>query len=144
MRTICDAQSLAATLAAILEADRCILFAGAGVAARAGLPVWGSYLEQLAEVVESYEAMLARLIRKRILEGSLLLAAHYYKTCTEIPVGEKLAKLSEPFQSGRYNPERLVPLVRLPFTSIVTTNYDRSLHDAYASAHKVAALPVEL
>lgn len=144
MSVISSSHELGGVLAEVVREEDSILFAGAGVAAQAGLPVWETYLEYLAKVVESREINLAEMIRKRIREKSLLLAAHYYKTCTEIPKGERYEKLAEPFQPGKYNPDTLRALVGLPFRSIVTTNYDRSLHDAFASVHGKTPLPVEL
>lgn len=144
MGVIADAETLGGRLVQTLKEEPCILFAGAGVSARAGLPVWHSYLNYLADVVELHEPMIAGMIRKRIQENSLLLAAHYYKTCTELPVGERLAKLAEPFQTGKYDASRIAALISLPFASVVTTNYDRSLHDAFASVHGKSALQVEL
>ncbi len=137
-------EDLGSALVGILQAGSTTLFAGAGVSARAGLPVWSSYLELLAQVVEPKEHLIAELIRKRISEGSYLLAAHYYKTSTEIPKGERYAKLAEPFRSGKYDPRPLQALTALPFASVVTTNYDRALHDAYAATHGKSPLHVEL
>lgn len=135
---------LGKTLAALLQQEPTVLFAGAGVSARAKLPVWSSYLEYLAQVIEPKERLIADLIRKRINEDSFLLAAHYYKTCTEIPKGERYEKLAAPFKSEKYDAKNIYPLLHLPFTSIVTTNYDRALHDAYANINGKAALPIEL
>src|SRR5690606_12710763 len=42
------------------------------------------------------------------------------------------------------SPHLLKPLVSLPFGAIVTTNYDRGLHHAWAEVHGRAALQVEL
>lgn len=144
MAGISNSVELGQILQELLTKENSILFAGAGVAAHSGLPVWEDYLEYLAEVVEPRQSLIANLIRTRIKEKSLLLAAHYYKTCTEIPKGERYEKLAEPFQSAKYDPNKLKALMTLPFSSVVTTNYDRGLHDAYATVYGKTALPVEL
>jgi hypothetical protein len=144
MSVISAAAELGEVLSEILKQEESVLFAGAGVAARAGLPVWEGYLEYLAKVVEPRQPLIAQLIRTRVNEKSLLLAAHYYKTCTEIPKGERYQKLAEPFQADKYDHKRLKALISLPFTSVVTTNYDRSLHDAFATVYGKTAVQVEL
>jgi hypothetical protein len=110
------------------------LFAGAGVGQRAGLPGWAEYLEHLACVANDYEEETAVLIRKRVAGGHYLEAAELYKECIEIPDGVKYKELAAPFRSGpHYDPQLLHILMVLPFSAVVTTNYDRSLHDAYQS-----------
>jgi len=108
------------------------LFAGSGVGRRAGLPLWPEYLEHLVSVAENYETETAALIRKRVATGHYLEAAELYKECIEIPEGVKYRELAAPFRSPPdYSPDRLRILMVLPFSAVITTNYDRSLHDAY-------------
>jgi hypothetical protein len=135
---------LADAIVAAFSNDQCFLFAGAGTAARAGLTTWFSYIECLATVADKYEPLVAQLMRKYLQSNLLLEAAHLYKTCPAIPVGELYAKLAEPFGQTKYDPTALLSLVSLPFAGIVTTNYDRSLHDALAKAKKITAQCVEL
>jgi len=110
------------------------LFAGAGVGKKAGLPAWPEYLEHLACVAERYEKETAVLIRKRVSTGRYVEAAELYKECPEIPEGEKYRELAAPFVAPPdYSPNNLHALMVLPFSAVVTTNYDCSLHDAYFS-----------
>jgi hypothetical protein len=110
------------------------LFAGAGVGRKAGLPSWSEYLEHLARVADLYEKETAVLIRKRVKTGHYLEAAELYKECIEIPNGEKYRGLAAPFISApNYSPNNLRALMALPFSAVVTTDYDCSLHDAYYS-----------
>jgi len=110
------------------------LFAGAGVGKRAGLPTWLEYFEYLASVAGRYEEETAVLMCKRLKTCHYLEAADLYKACTEIPNGEKYRELASPFTSTpNYSPNKLRALMALPFSAVVTTNYDRSLHDAYYS-----------
>ena len=137
-------KELAGRLTEIIRAEPCTLFAGAGTANRAGMPTWHAYLTFLADFADSYEPAVATIMRKRIKSNLLLDAAHYYKTCVEIPVGDKMAKLAEPFAAGKYTASRLDDLCSLPFAAMVTTNYDRSLHDAIVKWRSEAAQCVEL
>ena len=110
------------------------LFAGAGVAKRAGLPSWDEYLEHLSSIAGRYDKDLEALMRKRLRARLYLETAELYKTAVEIPEGIKYAELSSPFTSAcGYTPEHLHALMALPFSAVVTTNYDRSLLDAYYS-----------
>ena len=131
----------------ILETARkpgSVLFAGAGVAKRAGLPNWEEFIESLAVAAEPYEPETAHLVRKRLANGLLTHAAELFGKCPEIPAGVKQETLAAPFRSERYNADALRALVALPFDTIVTTNFDRSLHDAYAQVHEVSPLCAEL
>lgn len=138
MQEFSDCKLLAANLGELFNKDRLVLFAGAGVSARAGLPIWHTYLKHLAKVADKYEPLVGQLIRKRIDSNLLLQAADAYTGCVEIPEGERLKQLSEPFAAGKYSSHNLLPLVTLPFDFVVTTNYDRSIHDACTEARKTA------
>jgi hypothetical protein len=139
-----SAEKLARKIYSIFSEGPAILFAGAGTSAKANLPVWSSYLNLLADDAEKYEPATAHLMRSRIASGNYPEAASYFKACIEIPVGEKQKNLSAPFDPTKYEITGLIPLSRLPFRAIVTTNYDRSLHDAYCKVHQQSAQCVEL
>ena len=119
------------------------LFAGAGVGARAGLPTWLQFMEHLATVASNYDPLTGELIRRRAESGHYLSAAVVYKTCPQIPRGEMHKQIATPFYSPPSS-ERLRALVSLPFTAIFTTNYDRSLHDAFANVIGKSPKTVEL
>ena len=70
--------------------------------------------------------MDAEIARRRFDE-----AAHLFLRCKDIPAGIKQTALVAPFQN--YDASRLTGLASLRFQGIVTTNYDRALHDAYDS-----------
>lgn len=120
-----------------------ILFAGAGVGVRAGLPDWGRFMEHLAVVADDHEPLIAELIRKRASRGSFISAGTAYKICEEIPIGIRYTRMAEPFILNDMH-NALHALVSLPFSAIVTTNYDRSLLESYSSVFKRAPLPIEL
>lgn len=119
------------------------LFAGAGVSARAGCPTWSEFINRLAEFTEQYDRSSAELMRERAIKGQMIEAAAIYRTCREIPEGQKYDKLAEPFLNPAY-PERISPLSVLPFRFFVTTNYDRALHDSYSRVTGKAPMQVEL
>jgi len=117
-------------LANTVAAGDALLFAGAGCSALLGLPVWGKYLESLAATAERFEAETAALMRRRIAAGEFLKAATLFKRILQAPTGEVYSALSQPFKPGTYDFKPLLPLSSMPFSGIVTTNYDSSLFEA--------------
>lgn len=115
-----------------------VLFAGAGVSARAGVLTWGPLLDRLKEWIRSRDPQTANLMADYIHEQDLITAADYFFLSKRVPDGERLTALVE--HLGRYTAKNLLPLLRLPFHGLVTTNFDRCLLDAYAAAHGKAAL----
>jgi hypothetical protein len=140
---ITSALSLTNRLTEILRGDPCTLFAGAGVSAFAGLRTWGDYLISLANALAKYEPELALVMTKKIERNLLPEAAHFYFAATDMPIGEKYEELVRCLKTEKYDFKRLVPLVSLPFEAIVTTNYDRALHDAWSRYHRTAPVAVE-
>ena len=117
-------------LASTVEAGDALLFAGAGCSALIKIPVWRQYLESLAEQAGRFELETAALMRKRIAAGGYLAAATLFKRILQAPPGEVHAALSRPFTPGTYDFTPLLPLASMPFSGIVTTNYDSSLFEA--------------
>jgi hypothetical protein len=120
-----------------------VLFAGAGVGQRAGLLSWQAYIEYLAEVAERHEPESAKLIRLRARAGQLAEAVDFYKLA-KIPDAEKYRALAAPFKPSRYNSHALNGLVSLPFSYIITTNFDRSLLDAWSDVYQKAPIVADL
>lgn len=115
-----------------------VLFAGAGVSARAGVLTWGPLLDRLKEWIRSRDPQTANLMADYINEQDLITAADYFFLSKRVPEGERLKALVE--HLTRYTPKDLLPVVRLPFHGFVTTNFDRCLLDAFAAANGKAAL----
>src|SRR5690606_4896264 len=111
------------------ESDLPVLFAGAGVSARVGIPVWGSYMKQLGVAANEYDQFTKYQIDKALQSNQFGKAASYYFLC-DIPEATKFSELVRPLKS--YDADPLRSLMALPFRSIVTTNFDRSLFDAYS------------
>lgn len=119
-----------------------ILFAGAGVSAKAGLPAWGGYLTRLGALASEYDEYTKYQMDLAIKEGALGDAAMYYMLCRKIPEATKLKGLAEPLI--QFNHEELSSLVQLPFQSVVTTNFDRALFAAYAKYTGAAVKEVNI
>ncbi len=123
-----------------------MLFAGAGVGCRVGFPTWNGYIEHLAAECDRFgDGDSARFIRSQLHQRNHLGAATVFKMTSVVPQGELWKALSDPFkaQVADTELEKLVPLVSLPFSAIVTTNYEHSLHDACARARGRWVQPVE-
>ena len=136
-------KSVALAVEGFLSRRRPALFAGAGVGARAGHPDWRLYVDRLAGIADQYEAETASIMRRRIETGDFPGAVQYFKQAP-IPVGEIHSHLANALRAEEYVPERLRALVSLPLTRIVTTNFDTSLHDAWAVVRGRAPIPAEL
>ena len=139
------AEELSEHIAEFLVNPRAILFAGAGVSARLGVPTWGAWLKKLAAICRKYDDNNAAvLIEERVDEGDFLGAAAIYKLSRQIPQGAKLFEMASPFQAIPGDLALLEPLVTLPVSGFVTTNYDRSLHETCARFCGTAVRPLEL
>ena len=119
-----------------------VLFAGAGVSVRAGLPTWREYIGRIAHQANEFDPLTTQIMQARLNEGDLLTAADLYFLCHKIPENRKQQIMVKPFEE--YDSSLILPLVNLPFQKIVTTNYDRCLFDAYATAHKTSPREVNL
>lgn len=140
---VLSAQELSTEIDEFLKRNNPTLFAGAGVGVRAGLPTWQQFMDKLATFAQNFDTETASLIKKRASNCHFLEAASVYKTCPEIPVGERYKGLSAPFLNIP-DAAKLQALVSLPFFAFITTNYDRSLHDAYARVYGTSPYTVEL
>ena len=120
-----------------------VLFAGAGVGSRVGFPTWDTYIKYLADVCDRFnDHESAVLIRRRLDQRQHLGAVSVFKTTHLIPTGERWKALAEPFTRDATNPDKLDALVGLPFSAIVTTNYDHSLHDVHSNVFHKWVTPV--
>ena len=138
--------SLYTALRRALERRNPTLFLGAGVGVRVGYPAWPDYLDSLATAAETWnDPASATLIRQRVLREKYPEAATVYKTCDVIPRGERWKLLAQPFTRALTESQTnlLVPLITLPVSAIITTNYDHSLHRAAVKKGRWF-LPVEI
>jgi hypothetical protein len=126
-----DSGEIAQRLAKLLLDQAVVLFAGAGCSAQIKIPIWDAYLETLAAKAEEYEPEIAVLMRKRLKAQSYLEAATLFKRTLIAPPGDKFKAMSEPFRPGSYDYTPLLPLASLPFSAMMTTNYDSSLFEGW-------------
>jgi hypothetical protein len=113
-------------LAREFNADRVILFAGAGLSMNLGLPAWSELIDHMAEELdidpEEYKAM-----------GNFLELAEYYKL-KKGTIGPLRSWMDTNFHAehikiGDSLPHQLI--VELDFPTIYTTNYDRWIEKAF-------------
>ena len=102
----------------------------------AGLPDWKGLLVKMAESVRSVDAMTANQMMEYVGKGSLTKAAEYFWLTEYVREGDKNDTVKRLL--GTYNITPLLPLASLPFKSVLTTNFDRSILDAIAKAKKLA------
>ncbi|MEQ2009342.1 MAG: hypothetical protein ABMA26_21375 [Limisphaerales bacterium] len=124
-----------------------VLFSGSGLGRRVGMPLWNEFLDHLAVVCEKHGDILSsQLMKKYAAQGDYVRAAGVYELCGDIPNGERLKELAKPFSPNWDDAklDLLKPLFELPFGAVVTTNYDRSQHDAFARARLRSAVQLEL
>lgn len=119
-----------------------VLFAGSGVSARAGLPTWANYLSGLGAAAGEYDIYTKYMVDRAIAKNALGDAAAYYMMCSDMPEATKLKELAAPLES--FQDQELSSLVKLPFQSVVTTNFDRALFAAYAKHAGTAAEEVNI
>jgi hypothetical protein len=108
-----------------------ILFAGAGVSGRAGLPTWKCLMEKLAEGLRSLDPMTTQQMLNCINDGDYTLAFDYFQLTRKMVEGDKqnlLVRLLSDFDA-----RAIQSLLALPFRGCVTTNFDRSIFDALAA-----------
>jgi hypothetical protein len=126
----------------LAQATRPVLFAGAGVSVKAGLPTWDDYLTQLAEQIRPADQLTRHLMMECLRTRQYTRAAEYFFLSEGLTDGEKNRAITSPLQD--YDVAKVAAITALPFAAYVTTNYDRVLLDAYASQFGKAASEVNL
>ena len=136
-----NAENIRDEILGITKYPASTLFAGAGISVPCGLPTWHEYMLNLASSIEKADSALAEAMRERIADKLYLDAAALFEV-SRLPDGTKLKVMAEPFLRGNAAP--LKPLMTIPWTSVLTTNFDRMLLDAWASVHGKAPITAEL
>jgi len=114
-----------------------MLFTGAGVSNKAGLPTWKKLVEDMAEAIRSADPLTSTLMLETATSGDYTLAVDYFKLTKKVLAGDKNKILTKLLDT--YDFEPIVPLATLPFRACITTNFDRSIFDAIASSRQRAA-----
>ncbi|TDU23289.1 SIR2-like protein [Panacagrimonas perspica] len=113
-----------------------VLFTGAGVSVRAGLPTWKDLVEKLSEGIRSKDQLTAQQMRNCVNEGRYTLAVEYFLMSPSVLEGEKRTLIQ--LLLSDYDATKIEPIAALPFSACITTNFDRSIHDAIAAVRKKA------
>lgn len=114
-----------------------IVFTGAGVSAKAGLPAWQGLIEQLAEGLRRFDPLTTQQMLECLRTGAITLAADYYKLSPKMLDGEKHKLLTSILST--YNADAIKSVAELPARGYLTTNFDRSIFDAIATNRRVSA-----
>lgn len=109
-----------------------VLFLGAGVSMRAGLPSWDGLLRQMAEAIRVSDPLTTQIMFQAINEKNYTLAAEYYWLAAKVLEGDKRTLLSRILEE--YDPTKIAAVATLPARTFLTTNFDRSILDALANA----------
>ncbi|MEN3944238.1 SIR2 family protein [Prosthecobacter sp. SYSU 5D2] len=121
-------------LGAAFKNGRASLFVGAGISAISGLPSWSGLLDELIVELKGQPGVSTRLIadaRKLLKDRSKWL------TLAQLLRNELGKKFNE-FVGRRFADSKIKPnevhdlIVDLPWSAIVTTNYDRLIERAFA------------
>ena len=118
-----------------LEHRRCVLFAGAGLSAQAGLPTWKQFARQLVTWAQESRILPEKdtsWMHEAIEEG--VVDPVVYSIATAL--GSNLAPLHEYLRQTFLYPEVALPeaytiLTRLPFQAALTGNFDDLLEEAF-------------
>lgn len=115
-----------------------IIFTGAGVSARAGLPTWKGLIVQLAEQLRQADSLTCQLMLQCVEEGEYTTAIDYFNITKKMVEGDKLKVLKT--QLSSFDAKAISAVGKLPFKACLTTNFDRSILDAIAISRQGTAL----
>jgi len=112
----------------------CVLFAGAGLSISAGLPCWQTLLKRMIDWSGAHSVDVSDQdeLHKYIREGDLLLVADEMRE----RMGDHNFRefMADVFlrDAGAKPTETQMLLTKIPFSSIITSNYDKLIETAYA------------
>ena len=89
-----------------------IVFTGAGVSARAGLPTWGKLIERLAEGIRGSDPLVTQIMYERAREGYYTNAVDVFNSSPKMLAGEKQKLLQSLLSKFDVNP--ILPVAGLP------------------------------
>ena len=115
-----------------------VLFAGAGTSMRVGLPSWPKLLNEIANQIRTDDPLGATVIEHAVSSNHLLYAATIFDSNPVITQFTKRQILNKLLSAENVGPLR--SLASLPVKAIATTNFDRTLSNAYAAALGKAAI----
>lgn len=120
-----------------LEAQKPVLFTGAGVSAIAGIPIWGVLLGNLAAWLRANDPLTAQMMAELVAKYDYLRAAQYFFLSPAATDKQKYSRLLDELKPTK--PNAIDDLCSLPFSAVVTTNFDRTLFDGIAAKRGISA-----
>lgn len=112
------------------NAESPILFTGAGVSARAGLPTWEGLINRMADAMQATDPLTTQMIKQAVAEKELTNAVEYFNLSKKMLEGDKRELLKHLLSN--YDVAKIEPIGKLPFQGCLTTNFDKSILDAIA------------
>jgi len=109
-----------------------ILFTGAGVSVKAGLPTWRGLIRDLAAGVRPFDSATADMMTKRAEKGDLTTAVDYFMLSDDMNTGDKYNLISSLL--SEYDANAISDVASLPFKGCLTTNFDESILQAIGTA----------
>jgi hypothetical protein len=120
------------------DASYPIIFIGAGVSVRAGLPTWKQLITSMAEGLRQFDSLTTQQMLECVRDGEYTLAVDYFNISRKMLEGEKRKLLRQ--QLKNFDIEPILPIARLPFRACLTTNFDRSMLEVIAAEKHISAL----
>ncbi|KQM55770.1 hypothetical protein ASE80_01570 [Pseudomonas sp. Leaf15] len=120
------------------EATYPVIFIGAGVSVRAGLPTWKQLVTSMAEGLRQSDPLTTQQMLECVREGEYTLAVDYFNISRKMLEGEKRKLIRQ--QLKTFNIDTIRPIARLPFRACLTTNFDRSMLEVIAAERHLSAL----
>ncbi|GGL57596.1 hypothetical protein GCM10009091_43870 [Pseudomonas brenneri] len=105
-----------------------VLFTGAGVSVKAGLPTWRTLIEILASGIRPRDSGTADIMVSRIEKGALTTAVDYFMLSDGMNTGDKYRLISDTL--SKYDHSAILNVAKLPFKGCLTTNFDESILQA--------------
>lgn len=105
-----------------------ILFTGAGISVKAGLPTWKALIEKLADGIRHRDSITAEQMLVRVGKGSLTTAIDYFMLSDGMNSGDKFQLIADSLSS--YDCNAILNVAKLPFKACLTTNFDESILQA--------------
>lgn len=132
---------------ALIKACRegeCVLYGGAGLSAQAGFPIWPSFVEGLTEWVITngfVEKNFAISLQAALKQGQYDSVADNIVSTMRTREKTLNAYLQKIFLQSASLPSSHQLLKKMPFSAVLTTNFDSLLEDTYRSREAAVYTP---
>lgn len=125
-----------------ISQDKCAVYVGAGLSMGAGLPSWENLLQDMINWSLNYSIPLPKeVLQKMIGEGKFLKVANII--VKKMGSQRFVEFLVSVFRKHGLKPtEAHLLLPKIPFTSVLTSNYDKLIESAYTIVREGESVPV--